>query len=98
MTDTKRVWFCVVVGRPSTASECHYNHEQFGSEDHSECGYSIDPMVLLETLRWKPDQIIQNHEGDYVWLKKIDGGITDCCFVAEPCERHAASGVTDKSG
>lgn len=43
---------------------------------------------VLNALRWKADTQIINHEGEHVWLKQIEGGITDCCYVAEPCERH----------
>lgn len=51
-----------------------------------------DPHTLLSSLRWGPDQMIVNHFGESVWLKKIEGesGITDCCLVAEPCEHHSA--------
>ncbi len=47
----------------------------------------------LENLRWKEDMDIINHFGDHVWLKPlfVDGkrvGITDCCFVSNPCPRH----------
>jgi len=52
--------------------------------------------AILSSLRWGIDQQIINHEGYHVWLGPCfdtDGttrlGITDCCFVADPCEHHA---------
>ena len=58
-----------------------------------------DPAIaagLLASLRWNADQQIINHEGEHVWLKptyNADGnrrGITDCCFVSDPCAHHRA--------
>lgn len=48
---------------------------------------------LLKALRWKEDMKIVNDFGEHVWLKPfiVNGkriGITDCCFVSEPCPRH----------
>ena len=48
---------------------------------------------ILDSLRWKEDMKVVNPFGDYVWLKPlyVEGerlGITDCCFVANPCEYH----------
>lgn len=50
---------------------------------------SSDPRELLDSLRWKADQVITNHAGERVWLKQIPGGITDCCSADFPCEHHA---------
>ena len=53
-----------------------------------------DPTSTLNSLRWRADQQIVNYEGEHVWLKpclNVAGeriGITDCCFVDEPCEHH----------
>lgn len=48
---------------------------------------------LRDSLRWTEDRKIYNHFGDHVWLKalSVDGkrvGITECCFVSDPCEHH----------
>jgi len=50
---------------------------------------------LLKTLRWEADMKVVNDFGEHVWLKPhyLNGkriGITDCCFVDSPCERHRA--------
>lgn len=62
-----------------------------------------NPASLIDELRWKADQAVVNDFGEHVWLKPLfvdekfnevpEGkgkriGITDCCFVAEPCPRH----------
>jgi hypothetical protein len=55
---------------------------------------SLRPEALLRILSWKPDMVVTNHDGHRVWLKEsLDStgkrdGITDCCFVDDPCERH----------
>ena len=56
-----------------------------------------DPSILLASLRWGPDQMIVNHFGESVWLRKIEdgSGITDCCLVSEPCPDHA--GLTNSA-
>lgn len=59
----------------------------------SERGEAVDPRELLESLRWKEDQLIVNDFGETVWLKAryLKGkriGITDCCFVEDPCDWH----------
>jgi len=46
------------------------------------------PSLILEDLRWGPDQAIINHEGESVWLKQMPGYITDCCFTDSPCKNH----------
>lgn len=45
---------------------------------------------LLDSLRWKEDDLVKNPFGETVYLKKHDsgGGLTDCCFADEPCDRH----------
>ena len=48
-----------------------------------------EPKDLLASLRWRADQIIINHFGERVWLRECEGGITDCCLAAEPCDYHA---------
>lgn len=56
------------------------------------------PEEMLESLRWRADITITNHEGGRVWLKECfsdDGrrlGITDCCPVEAPCDWHRALG------
>lgn len=50
---------------------------------------------VLESLRWKEDQVITNYDGDRVWLKPcfvgaVRAGITDCCLESEPCDWHKA--------
>lgn len=53
-----------------------------------------DPQSILESLRWNEDSMITNYDGEQVWLKAcyLDNGaragITDCCFVDTPCDRH----------
>jgi len=49
----------------------------------------ISPEDLLTELRWDVDRIITNPFGERVWLKKIVGGLTDCCPANDPCEYHA---------
>jgi hypothetical protein len=34
------------------------------------------------------DTKIKNHEGEHVWLKRIKGGVTECCPVDTPCDYH----------
>lgn len=49
---------------------------------------------LLESMRWKEDMVITNHEGERVWLKPCLNnageriGITDCCLADDPCDWH----------
>lgn len=50
---------------------------------------SVNVSEMLDTLRWRADQIITNYEGERVWLKTVERGVTDCCFVDEPCAFHA---------
>lgn len=55
--------------------------------------YKVDPVTLLESLRWKSGQCVTNPFGDRVWLKPLykDGkrvGITDCCLGGDPCKNH----------
>ena len=50
------------------------------------------PADILSDLRWTPDRVITNYEGDRVWLKAcntIPKGVTDCCLETDPCEYHA---------
>lgn len=56
-----------------------------------------DPARLLVALRFQPDQLITNHEGDQVYLRQATaeekaaagyGYLIDCCFLELPCERH----------
>ena len=48
----------------------------------------------LAALRWKEDMAVVNDFGEHVWLGPCfdkDGkriGITDCCRVDAPCQRH----------
>ncbi len=55
-----------------------------------------DPLSVLNSLRWSVDQKVFNCFDEHVWLGPCfdrDGkriGITDCCFVEDPCERHRA--------
>lgn len=55
---------------------------------------TINARATLASLRWEEDQLIRNHEGEWVWLGPCydsDGkriGITDCCPADNPCERH----------
>jgi hypothetical protein len=49
------------------------------------------PGLILEDLRWKPDQAIINPFGESVWLKQMPGYITDCCFTDSPCVRHEST-------
>lgn len=55
---------------------------------------SLKAEDILAALRWKADMKIVNDFGEHVWLKPLIVndkriGITDCCFVDNPCERHA---------
>lgn len=58
------------------------------SESDSGKGQTLTELIL-EDLRWGPDQAIINHFGESVWLKQMPGYITDCCDTDSPCERHA---------
>jgi len=55
----------------------------------------MNAQQLLESLRWKADMVIINHDGERVWLKECFNqsgkkiGITDCCPEVFPCEWHA---------
>ena len=59
----------------------------------------------LNSLRWKEDTVIENYDGERVWLKQTavyrrDGtlqyiGITDCCLVGHPCAWHMALALAD---
>ena len=58
-----------------------------------------DPEALLDSLRWREDIVITNHDGERVWLgpcflngKRI--GITDCCLEGDPCDWHRALGLS----
>lgn len=57
-------------------------------------GERWNPAADLDSLRWREDTVITNHDGERVWLKPmyVDGkrvGITDCCLADEPCDSHA---------
>ena len=54
--------------------------------------------VMLDDMRWGPDMVILNYDNERVWLKQIEGGITDCCFEEEPCEHHAAVAQRQRRG
>lgn len=56
----------------------------------------VSVTELLQALRDEtaPDRKFTTPHGDYVWLKKceVNGkilGVTDCCFVSDPCDYHA---------
>lgn len=57
---------------------------------------TAEARKLLNSLRWKEDMVITNHEGERVWLTPCfdkDGkrtGIWDCCPEADPCDYHRA--------
>ena len=53
------------------------------------------PEMILDDLRWKPDQAVINRFGESVYLKQMKssdglpfGYVTDCCFTGTPCQRH----------
>lgn len=61
---------------------------------------ALEHAAELQDLRSSrhEDKKVVNHFGEHVWLKAciVDGkrlGVTDCCFVDSPCERHAAMDV-----
>ena len=53
-----------------------------------------DPESVLRSLRWKEDTKVITPFGEHVWLKPCYNavgkriGITECCFVNDPCEHH----------
>lgn len=52
-----------------------------------------EAIALLDSLRWRPGQVVTNHFGDRVFLKAaIEAGrqigVTECCFVDDPCPLH----------
>lgn len=49
----------------------------------------VRPKDLLAELRWTADRVVTNPFGERVWLKQINGGLTDCCHAADPCDYHA---------
>lgn len=52
--------------------------------------------AIMAALRYHEDMAIWNDLGEHVWLKGhygTDGKrmwLEDCCFVDDPCPRHAA--------
>ena len=48
-----------------------------------------DPRAELASLRWHADMAVITAMGEHVWLKQIEHGLTDCCYIDTPCERHA---------
>lgn len=49
--------------------------------------------IILESLRYKEGQLIQNPDGEWFYLKRIKGGLTDCCEAAYPCDEHNPEGI-----
>lgn len=47
-----------------------------------------EAKAILNELRWSADRVVDNHFGERVWLKQIEGGITDCCPEDSPCDYH----------
>lgn len=52
-----------------------------------------DINSVYKSLCWAEDMKIVNYFNEHVWLKPlfVDGkriGITDCCFVDTPCDKH----------
>lgn len=52
------------------------------------------PAQVLADLRWRPDMVVTNDDGDRVWLKSTGTGVTDCCSEDESCDRHATMATT----
>lgn len=55
----------------------------------------IDPKKLLAYMRTEimPDKKWVNYFDEHVWMKAFIHkgkriGVTECCFVDDPCERH----------
>lgn len=57
-----------------------------------------NPEAVLESLRRKADTVFTNYDGDTMWLKQLPHGITDCCLVEYPCNRHRPVPVRDGWG
>lgn len=69
------------------------NEQNEAMRSLTENATAAEATKLLESLRWREDIVIANHDGERVWLKPlvVDGkriGITDCCFEEAPCAHH----------
>jgi len=59
-----------------------------------------DDEARLWSLRWREDMIVVTPLGQVMWLgpcydrtgKRI--GITECCFVTDPCAKHRSMWVS----
>ncbi len=55
----------------------------------------VTPDRMIESLRYRADQVIVNPFGECVWLKHcfdetgVKLGLTECCMVDNPCNVHA---------
>jgi hypothetical protein len=49
-----------------------------------------DPYSILESLRYAVNMKVfsPDEPGVLIWLKKIEEGITHCCYADDPCEYH----------
>ena len=47
-----------------------------------------DAINILSSLRLSPKKIFTNPFNESVYLKKIKGGLTECCLADNPCEDH----------
>lgn len=54
-----------------------------------EQGDNLDYEEIRKALTPSLDRPFRNPFGEVVWLRKIKGGLTDCCPVSNPCVVHA---------
>ncbi len=50
---------------------------------------------LMEFQMPQADTKVTNHQGEHVWLRQINEGVTECCLVSAPCDRHAKIAKSD---
>jgi len=51
---------------------------------------NVDYEEIKKALTPSLERPFRNPFGEVVWLRKIKGGLTDCCPVSAPCVIHAA--------
>lgn len=66
-------------------------------------GVAWSPQRDLDSSRWREDTVVVNPFGERVWLRVCYDtlghriGITDCCPVDDPCNRHRAASPASNS-
>lgn len=60
-------------------------------------GWWADLRELREQLTPSAVKPFRNPFGEVVYLRRIKGGLTDCCPVSDPCVVHAALVARNKN-